>query len=288
MLVFHYRMKFLRSLLGRLRAKRRSEAESHLVWEASPLSKKRLNELREVEKILGYSFRSPKLLDRALTHKSFVHETSGEGEEKSCHDYESLEFLGDSILGLLISEFLFRNYPTRPEGELSKIKSFLVSAGQLYLLSQKLGLGRFTRLSYGEEKTGGRNKKAILADLFESVTAAIYLDGGLEAARGFILSQFGSRFQKIAQEKLEFKDYKSSLQEQLHLMGYPEPRYRVVDEVGPDHNKQFVVEVRVKNRFLAKATGKSKKEAQQLAAQIAMEVLEESTAGHRSPVTSRR
>lgn len=265
-------MRSLLELLKRLRRPRVSP-RGHAFTPA--LSRERLDQLRYVEEKLGYTFKDPALLDRALTHKSYVHEAAAPAAsaELALH-YESLEFLGDAILGFVISEFLFRTYPNRTEGELSKIKSFLVSTEQLFQLSQKLGLGRFIRLSYGEEKTGGRSKKAILADLFESFTAALYLDGGMEAARNFILSQYQSRLRRIEQEKLDFKDYKSNLQEQLHILGLPEPRYRVIAEQGPDHCKEFVVEVRVNGRFLARATGKSKKEAQQSAAQLAMQSLE--------------
>lgn len=242
----------------------------------SEIAASRLTELRRLEEQMEYQFQNPALLERALTHKSFVHEATAASEGKYVpQDYEAMEFLGDALLGLVISDFLFRTYPDRSEGELSKLKSFLVSASQLSLLSQKLELGQFVKLSYGEEKTGGRGKKAILADLFESLIAAIYLDSSLPSATEFILEQYGSRFEKIAQEKLDLKDYKSALQEQLHLLGFPEPRYRVVNEVGPDHSKQFLVEVRVKDRILARASGASKKEAQQRAAQIAMETLEE-------------
>ena len=240
----------------------------------STFSSARLLELHNLEKTLGHCFKDLTLLDRSLTHKSFLHRPETPNAESGApRDYESLEFLGDSILGLVISEFLFRNYPAHTEGALSRIKSFLVSREQLFLLSQKLDLGQFIRLSHGEEKTGGRKKKAILADLFESLTAAIYLDGGVEPARDFILSQFRPHLSALAREKLEFGDYKSALQEKLHLLGFSEPDYRVVGELGPDHRKKFVIEVRVNGKSLAKASGRSKKEAQQSAAQIAIEKL---------------
>lgn len=241
------------------------------------LSRDRLSELYKLEKSLGYSFKDRTLLDRSLTHRSFVHRPGVfSPDEQISQDYESLEFLGDSILGFIISEFLFRNYPAHPEGVLSRIKSFLVSREQLCLLSQELELGQFILLSYGEEKTGGRRKKAILADLFESLIAAIYLDGGVGPARQFILSRFRPHLREISREKLDFGDYKSALQEKLHLLGLSEPHYLVVDESGPDHRKEFLVEVRVKDKSLARASGKSKKEAQQGAAQIAIETLPES------------
>ena len=236
------------------------------------LSEERLSEFQRLEKRLDYRFKNPALFERALTHKSLVYERSGSAKKTDQH-YEALEFLGDSILSFVISEFLFLTYPTCSEGELSKIRSFLVSANQISLLSKDLGLGDFLRLSHGEEKTGGRGKKAILADLFESLIAAIHLDGGLESSRHFILSQFQAHFKKIAQKELQFKDHKSTLQERLHLLGLPEPRYRIVSETGPQHEKQFLVEVQVNGKRLARAEGKSKKEAQQRAAQIAIETL---------------
>jgi len=186
-----------------------------------------------------------------------------------------MEFLGDTILGFLISEHLFLSQPSRSEGELSKIRSFLVSANHLASLSQELDLGAFLRLGHGEEKTGGREKKALLADLFESLIAAIYLDGGFEPTRRFVFSRFSSRLEEIAEEQLDFQDSKSLLQEQLHARGFTEPAYRVVEELGPDHSKQFVVEVHIGDKHLATASGKSKKEAQQRAAEKALEGLED-------------
>jgi ribonuclease III len=233
--------------------------------------------VKELEQRIGYSFSDPSLLVQALTHRSFVNEARQwdlNGDRPK--DYENLEFLGDSVLGLIISEFLFSRFSHRPEGELAKTKSFLVSTTQLSLLSQELGLGPFLRLSYGEEKTGGREKRALLADLFESLTAAIYLDGGIAAARSFILACFKSRLDDLVQGTLAFNDYKSLLQEQLHERGLPEPRYRVVEESGPEHRKQFLVEVRISANRIATGAGRSKKEAQQQAARNAIQLLFES------------
>ncbi|MBI4444524.1 MAG: ribonuclease III [Acidobacteria bacterium] len=238
------------------------------------LDQERRDELRILEARLEYSFQRPVLLDRALTHKSFTHEDESiDPKAGAFPDYEALEFLGDSVLGLVISDYLVRNFPHRSEGEFSQIRSYLVSEAQLHQLSEELGLGKFMRLSYGEEKTGGRRKKAMLADLFESVAAAIYLDGGMEEAHRFVLRCFGSRLEKVSTEKIDFKDYKSALQEELHTRGLPEPDYRVVEERGPDHRKHFVIEVRVRGRSLARAVGGSKKEAQQRAAEIALQAL---------------
>ena len=234
-----------------------------------------LKDLQELQRRLDYSFKDPALLDRALTHSSFAYEMRSGLEGEVSKDYESMEFLGDTILGFLISEHLFLSQPSRSEGELSKIRSFLVSANHLASLSQELDLGAFLRLGHGEEKTGGRKKKALLADLFESLIAAIYLDGGFEPTRRFVFSRFSSRLEEIAEEQLDFQDSKSLLQEQLHARGFTEPTYQVVEELGPDHSKKFVVEVHIEDKLLAKASGESKKEAQQRAAGKALEGLED-------------
>ncbi|MFQ5738517.1 MAG: ribonuclease III [Acidobacteriota bacterium] len=230
----------------------------------------RATRLRQLEKRLGYRFLSLSAFDRALTHKSFVYENLASQTGGRAEHYERLEFLGDSILGLVISEYLFLIYPEYAEGELSKMKSFLVSANQLQSLSLELGLGDYMRLSRGEEKTGGRKKRAILADLFESVVAAIYLDGGLVAARRFILEQFSHRFQTLARKTSSLNDHKSTLQEQLHASGLLAPEYRVLEESGPDHQKQFLVEVRAGEEVLGQGRGRSKKQAQQRAAATAL------------------
>lgn len=232
-------------------------------------------DLQELEARLGYSFTNPQLLERALTHTSFAYEHKSTVTGEASEDYEALEFLGDSILSFLISDYLFQANPSQTEGELSKIRSFLVSANQLASLSRELDLGAFLRLGHGEEKTGGRQKKALLADLFESIIAAIFLDGGLEPTRRFVLSRFRSRLEHIREEQLDFQDRKSLLQEKLHARGLSEPDYRVIDELGPDHEKEFVVAVYIQDKFLARARGGSKKEAQQTAAGQALERLDE-------------
>lgn len=239
----------------------------------SELTPERRNNLRRLEKIIGYEFKDPFLADRAFTHRSFAHDHPEMPGELRRNDYESLEFLGDAILGFIISESLYRNYPQRREGELSKLKSHLVSARQLAHLSEELDLGQFLKLSRGEEKTGGRKKRALLADLFESLTAAIFLDGGIRPARKFILSQFDPFLKQISRNELDFKDHKSLLQESLHEMGGAPPSYRLVAENGPDHRKEFSVEVVSEGQVLASGTGRSKKEAEQHAARSAMAVL---------------
>jgi ribonuclease-3 len=234
------------------------------------VSPARTSELKELEARLGYRFRNRSLAEQALTHKSYTHEYGA--EEGS--NYESLEFLGDSILGFVISEFLYLTYPELSEADLSKLKSQPVSAQQLHLLSRELELGRYLNLSRGEDRTGGRRKKALLADLFESLTAAIYLDGGIEVARDFILRQFQERFEDIARDEMPLSDHKSALQEMLHGKGCPSPDYQIVEESGPDHRKEFLVSVSSKGEVLAQGNGKSKKAAEQDAAERAISRLE--------------
>ena len=235
------------------------------------MSSRRIAKLNELETKLGYSFENPGLLEQALTHKSYSHEC-GNTENP---DYESLEFLGDSILGFVISEFLFLTFPELSEGDLSKLKSHLVSTQQLHVLSSKLDLGKFLNLSRGEDRTGGRRKRTLLADLFESLTAAIYLDGGLEPSKNFILKQFDERFEAIARDEIAFRDHKSTLQEKLHRLGLPSPAYRVIEESGPDHRKEFLVSVSSQGVVLAQGSGKSKKAAEQEAAERGIVKLEE-------------
>jgi ribonuclease-3 len=233
--------------------------------------------LADLEARLGYRFQDPSLLVRALTHRSFVNEQESSGLSHN----ESLEFLGDAVLGFLVSSRIFHRCPDLTEGELSKIKAFLVSAVNLVHLAERIRLGDHLRLSRGEEKTGGRSKRAILADAFESVIGAIYLDGGVEAAAAFVDSQIGDFVEGIDLRHLTYGDFKSALQEQLHNLGRPEPLYSVVDEIGPDHRKTFIVQVSVADQVIAEASGRTKKEAQQAAARIALENLD--TSPHESP-----
>lgn len=229
----------------------------------------RQKDLKSLQGRLGHRFHRIRVLERALTHRSFAHEAGKPGQHN-----ESLEFLGDSVLELIISESLYLANPDRAEGELSKTRSFLVSKSELATLSGRLGLGRYLRLSPNEEKTGGRRRNTILADAFESVIAAIYLDGGLEAARSFVLHQFRDHLRQDARNELELGNYKSRLQERLHVLGGQEPSYAVIGESGPQHSKIFLVEVRGLNRALARARGMSKKQAEQKAARRALDSLE--------------
>jgi ribonuclease-3 len=189
---------------------------------------------------------------------------------------ESLEFLGDSVLGFLISSRIFQNHPQLTEGELSKIKAFLVSAANLVRLAESIHLGDFIRLSRGEEKTGGRMKRAIVVDAYEAIIGALYLDGGVDAASDFMGRQIGEFLEVLDLKQLTYGDFKSALQEQMHDLGRPEPIYRVVNELGPDHKKTFVVQVIIHGEVVAESSGRTKKEAQQSAARLALETLKSS------------
>jgi ribonuclease-3 len=230
----------------------------------------RLRELGVVSNRLGYAFRFPGVLDCALTHRSYAN--ISQVTEEALRDYESLEFLGDAVLGFVISEALLVHYPQLDEGELTKMKASLVSTGQLFSLSESLGLGQYILLSPGEAKTGGRGKSSILADVFESVVAAIYLDGGMTPARQFILAQFEGLLESAGDE-IGSGDFKSRLQEHLHSVGGSSPSYLVLSEEGPDHHKQFRVEVRTNGQALAEGTGTSKKMAEKDAAEKALRSL---------------
>jgi ribonuclease III len=231
------------------------------------IDNERLTLLEELEQAIDYKFRQILLLDQALTHKSFVYENNN----VKCYDNESLEFLGDAVLGFLSSSELFLRNRDLNEGKLSKIKAFLVSSANLYKKAQALNLGKYIRLGYGEEKSGGREKRAIQVDAYEAMVAAIYLDGGIERAAEFVRREFLLLLSAVDLWDLGYADYKSTLQEKLHLMQRPEPRYRTVDEIGPDHKKTFIVEVLVHDEVIARAQGRTKKEAQQEAARLALE-----------------
>jgi ribonuclease III len=230
------------------------------------------SELEPLERLIGYRFKDRGLLEHALTHRSRVHEDASGG----VFDNESMEFLGDSVLGFVIAAMLFREFPQHNEGQKSKLKASLVSAASLARLGERLNLGEFLILGRGEEKTGGRRKHAIIADCYEALIAAIYLDGGIEPAEKFIAREFSTLIEEARRtgSGASFTDdWKSALQEYLQSGGRGLPVYRLAAEVGPDHRKSFVVEVMVDGEAVAKAEGRSKKEAAQLAARAALERL---------------
>jgi len=222
-------------------------------------------DLSAFEERLGYTFNRRDLLTRALTHKSYSHEARQDGVQ----DNETFEFLGDSVLGFVIGDLLFQRFPTLDDGALSKIKAYLVSASSLATKARDYGMGEVIYLGVGEEKSGGRKKESLLANVFEAMIAGIYLDGGIEPARKFIERSFVRDLASIDQDDLLFQDYKTALQELAQGNGLQLPEYNVIDEVGPDHDKRFIVEVKVGNH-LARGEGSSKKEAQQEAAKHAL------------------
>lgn len=232
-------------------------------------------EFEPLEREIGYRFRDRGLLEHALTHRSRVHEDASGG----VIDNESLEFLGDSVLGFVIADMLFRNFPQHNEGQKSKLKASLVSATSLARLGERLKLGDHLILGRGEEKTGGRRKQALIADCYEALIAAIYVDGGIEPAREFIERQFEGLIDEARRTGAEAaftEDYKSALQEWLQSHERGLPVYRLVAEVGPAHKRRFDVEVLVSGEPVARAEGRSKKEAAQAAAKDALEVLSRS------------
>ncbi|TFE71806.1 ribonuclease III [Methylacidiphilum caldifontis] len=246
-------------------------------------------QLKELEKRIGYIFKNPRLLEEALTHPSyFVESIKINGE-----DFQRLEFLGDAVLGLAITEKLFHSFPSFDEGKLTKLRARLVSRKNLSPLASVLGLGKFLRLGRGEEKNQGRIKPSNLANALESIIGALYLDGGWERAKLFIFELFNPLFMELEKDPFRFLEHENSkglLQELLQKKGTELPVYRIVLESGEAHNKWYEVEVLWKNQILGRGSGKSKKEAELRAAKEAFEKLVSQTPpdsiqglGHSSP-----
>jgi ribonuclease-3 len=198
-----------------------------------------------LEDRLDYKFRDRRLLERALTHRSWAHETVGAGgerEARAIHN-EAFEFVGDSVLGLVVADALFRSHPEVTEGELSRMKHRLVSTQTLARVSRRLQLGEFMRVGRGEEKTGGRRKRALLADAFEALLAAVFLDGGYSAAQRFVERTLGRELEEASPESAAAADFKTMLQERLQSERHLSPTYEVVETEGPPHARTFHVEV---------------------------------------------
>jgi ribonuclease-3 len=245
--------------------------ESHRTEVPGGLLVRLRNEFDDLQHAIAYRFRDTGLLEHAMTHTSRANEDVSGG----VRDNESLEFLGDAVLGFVIADQLFRDFPEFDEGQKSKTKAALVSTAALAQRAEQLGLGDHLLLGRGEEKSGGRRKQALLADGYEALIAAIYLDGGIEQAFLFISREFGPLLSQIRQHGLAGSDYKSSLQEYLQSHERQLPEYRVAGTIGPDHRKLFQVEVAVRGETIASATGASKKEAEQEAARLALQKLSE-------------
>jgi ribonuclease-3 len=211
---------------------------------------------------LRYRFRDPRFLEIALTHRSHVYE-QGSDDQSS---YERLEFLGDALLGLLVSDWLYRDDETAAEGVLSRRRQSVVRTSTLAEVATRLGLGQAIRLGRGEEGTGGREKPSILADAFESVLGAIYLDGGIRSARAFLRRELGPDLRETRGASWTSDDFKTRLQEAVQARLQEIPRYRIVSTTGPDHALEFTVEVRVGETILGRGTGTNRKRAEQEAA----------------------
>ncbi|MEJ5301516.1 MAG: ribonuclease III [Thermodesulforhabdaceae bacterium] len=226
--------------------------------------------LEEFERIIGYTFNNKDLLNEALTHRSFAYECLEAGRVR--RDNERLEFLGDAVLDLAVSHFLWHRYPHYSEGELSRLRSAIVCEDELARLAERLHLGNYLILGKGEEQTGGRHKPSILSGAVEAVLGAIYLDGGLDVVMRFVETHFLPFLEAISDKdplsKLD-RDYKTKLQEWMQGTFKQTPVYRIDREEGPDHAKTFYVSVLMGEKVLARGRGRSKKEAQQKAAQVA-------------------
>jgi len=267
-------MKKLYSFTERFRA---------LVNPDSGVDPQRASDLRRLCRALGIRIRDLSLLDQALSHRSYVHEQEmGRGQSN-----ERMEFLGDSVLGLVVNEALYEKFAKRQEGRLTKIKSLLVSETVLSRRAEELSLGRYIHLSDNERLSGGGTRSSILADAFEAVIAAIYLDSGLDAARSFIEDHILSDMEKLLNIE-EYKNYKSIVQEHAQKKMGARPRYRVVSATGPEHERKFYVELKIEGRALGRGEGKNKKEAEQMAARNALSKLGLLDNGKKKKKRSRR
>lgn len=222
--------------------------------------------LEQLEKNIGYVFKNKKYLNIALTHSSYSNEASGK-----IKSYERLEFLGDSVLSIITSDYIFRHCPEFPEGELSKLRASLVCEKTLCGFSKTLDVGKHLKLSKGEKRSGGEKRASILADVFESITAAIYLDGGMENAKKFVLKFIVPEIKNPHIRNT--RDYKTDLQEIVQQNPEDKIEYVLVGESGPDHDKSFIVEVLLDENVIGRGTGKSKKEAEQKAAKEALSLM---------------
>ena len=223
--------------------------------------------MNELQDAIGYRFNDESLLLEALTHSSYANEQ----HKKGLNHNERLEFLGDAVLSIAVSDYIFKNCPEFPEGQLTKLRAYLVCEKALYGFAKQINLGKYIRFSHGEIRNGGNKKPSILADAFEAVIAAIYLDGGFENAFKFIyrfvvpeIKNYGSHSQN---------DYKTRLQEIIQQNSHGKISYEIVDSYGPDHDKHFKVELRIDNNVAGRGGGKSKKEAEQNAAREALELM---------------
>lgn len=226
-----------------------------------------MNKVEDLQKSLGYEFKNIRLLEEAVTHSSYANEQ----HNKNIHHNERLEFLGDAVLSIVVSDYIFKNCPKLPEGQLTKLRAYLVCEKALFSFAKKINLGSYIKFSHGEKRNGGDKRPSILADAFEAVIAAIYLDGGLESATKFIYQFVLPEIENYDDQSQT--DYKTQLQELIQQNPNEHIEYEVVDELGPDHDKHFKVEVRIDNNVVGRGGGRSKKEAEQQAAREALELM---------------
>lgn len=225
--------------------------------------------LGRFQSISRYTFHNIETLVTAFTHSSYANEN----KEYNMTSNERLEFLGDAVLNIIVSDYIYRHYPEFPEGELTRIRASVVCEGSLAQCAKKLNIGNYLLLGKGEEMTGGRERDSILSDAFEAVLAAIYLDGSFEQAKTWALKQLSETI-KAAADGTAFRDYKTLLQEYVQRSNDEKIEYEIVKESGPDHNKLFYVEIKLNNKVIGKGKGRSKKESEQNAAKHALEKLD--------------
>lgn len=230
----------------------------------------------DLEERIGYYFKDRSLLIKALTHSV---EPAVLNDAKKHHvvslNNEQLEFLGDSIIGFVVSEFLLKQHPLLPEGPLTQLKAQLVSSRSLSRAASRLELGKFLRLAKTAEKTGGRDIPALQEDALEALVAAIYLDAGIQEATNFCLSQLKGQWKRIVTDQVTFKDFKSRLQEKMMSIGHPLPKYSIIKILGNNPNQKFFVQLKIGDKFLSEGQGSTKKDAEQEAARLALEVMEQ-------------
>lgn len=224
-----------------------------------------MKSIQQLQQVIHYQFHNITFLEVALTHSSYANEMRHQVRYN-----ERQEFLGDAVLSIIVSDYLFNNY-TVPEGDLTKLRAALVCERSLDVMANKIGLGDYLRLGHGEEMTGGRTRPSIIADAFEALIAAIYLDSGIESAREFVLPFVIEMLEH--EDSLSFKDYKTILQEIIQQNPEEKLVYKLVGEKGPDHDKRFVVELLLNSNVIGKGQGRSKKTAEQMAAKEALELM---------------
>ena len=240
------------------------------------MKKERRLQLKQLQKNLSYKFKKPAVLNQSLMHKSYANENISEG----LSDNERLEFLGDAVLELVISHILMEAFPSRAEGELTKLRAALVNQRRIAEIARDLHLGDFLLLGRGEDSTEGRYKNSILADTYEAVIAAVYLDGGYGPVFKVVRRQFATMIEAANEGNLHHRDFKSQLQEYTQAVLRSTPHYKLVHEIGPDHNKSFEVNVILNDVIMGRGHGKNKKSAEQKAAKEALEKLQRDAGMH--------